>query len=227
MPSAPALRGRRRAARRTRSRSTRLTSPTRRLTYDPKDFPAAVQENALADFGPNLSNMAAKFQSASQQGLKWLSNWIQAPERYHPKSLMPNLQLSRARRGRHRELDSLGAGRMAGHGGGACRSNSKEVKDAVDELVKLYVSKSGSFKKADGKSVAEVAFSEVDEVCHQGARRPTKSCCIWARRRFRGWAASAATRFPASRMPSRSGRRLTTGESRTPPGSITGTSRSI
>ena len=39
---------------------------------------------------------------------------------------------------------------------------SKEVKDAVDELVKLYVSKSGSFKKADGKSVA-MSLSEVDD----------------------------------------------------------------
>ena len=63
------------------------------LTYDPKGFPAAAQEYALADFGPNLSNIAAKFQS-QPEGLKWLSNWIGAPEKYHPKSLMPNLQLS-------------------------------------------------------------------------------------------------------------------------------------
>ena len=40
--------------------------------------------------------------------------------------------------------------------------DSKEVKDAVDELVKLYVSKSGSFKTADGKSVTK-SLSEVDE----------------------------------------------------------------
>ena len=35
--------------------------------------------------------------------------------------------------------------------------DSKEVKEAVDELVKLYVSKSGSFKKADGKIDRRVA----------------------------------------------------------------------
>ena len=67
--------------------------PDPALTFDPKGFPAAAQEYALADFGPNLSNIAAKFQS-KPEGLKWLSNWIAAPEKYHPKSLMPNLQLS-------------------------------------------------------------------------------------------------------------------------------------
>ena len=40
--------------------------------------------------------------------------------------------------------------------------DSKEVKTAVDDLVKLYVSKSGSFKLADGKSVAK-SLSEVDK----------------------------------------------------------------
>ena len=64
------------------------------LTYDPKGFPASVQGYAQADFGPNLSNISAKFQS-QPQGLKWLANWIMEPRSsYHPKSLMPNLQLS-------------------------------------------------------------------------------------------------------------------------------------
>jgi mono/diheme cytochrome c family protein len=40
---------------------------------------------------------------------------------------------------------------------------SKEVHDAVDELVKLYVSKSGSFKPADGKSLS-VSLSELDDL---------------------------------------------------------------
>ncbi len=99
-------------------RRTRPTRWTRRSTFDPTTFPAAVQQNALADFGPNLSNMAAKFASKGQ-GLKWLSNWIQAPERYHPKSLMPNLQLTAEEAGRHRELDLVGDRGMASEGGGA------------------------------------------------------------------------------------------------------------
>ena len=51
---------------------------------------------------------------------------------------------------------------MAGKGRGA-GARINEVTAAVDELVKLYVSKSGSFKKADGKTVA-VSLSEVDEL---------------------------------------------------------------
>ena len=64
-----------------------------RPRYDPSHFPESVRAYAEANFGPNLANIAAKFQS-HDQGYKWLANWIKAPESYHPKSLMPNLQLS-------------------------------------------------------------------------------------------------------------------------------------
>ena len=67
--------------------------PDATATLDPSGFPESVRDYAKADFGPNLSNIAAKFQS-HDQGYKWLANWIKAPEAYHPKSLMPNLQLS-------------------------------------------------------------------------------------------------------------------------------------
>ena len=131
------------------------------LTYDPKGFPAAAQEYALADFGPNLSNMAAKFTS-KPEGLKWLSNWIAGPEKYHPKSLMPNLQLS------PQDAADIASWILSVPGEWPVKvevpaKESKEVAEAVDELVKLYVSKSGSFKKADGKTLA-VSLSEVDEL---------------------------------------------------------------
>ena len=124
-------------------------------TYDPKGFPAAVQEYARADFGPNLSNIAAKFQS-KPEGLKWLSNWIAAPEKYHPKSLMPNLQLS------PQDAADIASWILSVPGEWPVKVDvpaveSKEVKEAVDELVKLYVSKSGSFKKPDGKTRGRVA----------------------------------------------------------------------
>jgi cbb3-type cytochrome oxidase cytochrome c subunit len=132
-----------------------------KLTYDPKGFPASVQENALADFGPNLSNIAAKFQS-KPQGLKWLTNWIMAPEKYHPKSLMPNLQLSQE------DAANIASWIFSVPGEWPVKvdvpgADSKEVKDAVDELVRLYVSKSGGFKKPDGKTVA-VSLSELDDL---------------------------------------------------------------
>jgi cbb3-type cytochrome oxidase cytochrome c subunit len=132
-----------------------------KLTYDPKGFPEKVQEYALADFGPNLSNIAAKFQS-KPEGLKWLSNWIGAPEKYHPKSLMPNLQLSA------QDAADIASWILSVPGEWPVKVDvpgvdTKEVKEAVDELVELYVSKSGSFKKGDGKTLA-VSLSEVHEL---------------------------------------------------------------
>jgi cbb3-type cytochrome oxidase cytochrome c subunit len=55
----------------------------------------SIREYAKGAFGPNLSNVAAKFpKGENDQAAKWLANWILAPENYHSKSLMPNLQLS-------------------------------------------------------------------------------------------------------------------------------------
>src|SRR5207302_4100842 len=120
------------------------------LTYDPQMFPAAVRDDARANYGPNLSNIAAKFQSRPQ-GLKWLANWIHAPEKYHPKSLMPNLQLS------VQDAADIASWIIAVPGEWPVKlevpgAEDPAVKNAVDELTKPYVSKSGSFKKADGQS---------------------------------------------------------------------------
>ena len=60
--------------------------------FDPKDLPENARPFAKANFGPNLSNVAAKFDE--KNGFRWLANWLKAPENYHAKSLMPNLQLS-------------------------------------------------------------------------------------------------------------------------------------
>jgi cbb3-type cytochrome oxidase cytochrome c subunit len=141
------------------------------LTYDPKGFPASVQDYALANFGPNLSNIAAKFQSQAQ-GLKWLTNWIQAPERYHPKSLMPNLQLSQ------QDAADIASWILSVPGQWPVQvempaADSREVMDSVDELVKLFVTKSGSFKQQDGKSIA-VALSEVDDLVEKKLKTEDK-----------------------------------------------------
>jgi cbb3-type cytochrome oxidase cytochrome c subunit len=141
-----------------------LYKPDAAKTYDPKGFPAAVQKYARAEFGPNLVNMAAKFQS-QPGGLNWLANWIGAPEKYHPKSLMPNLQLSA------QDAADIASWILSVPGEWPVKVEvpsieSKDVRGAVDELVKLYVSKSGSFKQPDGKSVSK-ALSEVDEFVAQ------------------------------------------------------------
>jgi cbb3-type cytochrome oxidase cytochrome c subunit len=134
--------------------------------YDPSMFPAGVREFAEADFGPNLSNIAAKFAAKSDgtkpDGLRWLANWIAAPEKYHPKSLMPNLQLSA------QDAADIAAWIISVPGEWPVKVDvppvdSPAVKGAIDDLVKLYVTKSGSFKEADGKTVA-VALSEIDKL---------------------------------------------------------------
>jgi cbb3-type cytochrome oxidase cytochrome c subunit len=110
--------------------------------YPPSSFPAAAQEYAKANQGPNLSNIADKFQS-NQEGYKWLTNWIHAPESYHEHSLMPNLQLSlndsadiaswiltvKAEWARPVEVPA---------------ADSTSVKQAIDELISLYKGKSGT-----------------------------------------------------------------------------------
>jgi len=126
-------------------------------TYDPEVFPEAARKHAKADFGPNLSNIAAKFQTP-EQGLKWLTNWINAPEKHHPESLMPNLQLSLE------DSADIAAWLLSVPGQWPVKvegspAESNEVRQAVDELVGLYVSK-GGYRK-DGKPVA-VALAEVD-----------------------------------------------------------------
>ena len=122
--------------------------------YDPKTFPQPVRRYARADFGPNLSNVAAKFPS-KQQGYRWLANWIHDPGAYHPKSLMPNLQLSRE------DAADVAAWLISVPAEWprpvtVPPVDSASVKEGLDELVKLYLSKAKVYKKRT------ILLSEVD-----------------------------------------------------------------
>ena len=132
--------------------------PDASLTYDPSLFPESVRQYAKANYGPNLSNIAAQFPN-HDPGYKWLANWIKTPEAYHPKSLMPNLQLSA------QDAADIAAWIISVPGEWPVTvtvpdANSKEVKQGVDELVRLYVTKGGF--ALGGKHTA-VALSEVDD----------------------------------------------------------------
>lgn len=111
-------------------------------TFDPSGFPDSVRDYARADYGPNLSNIAVKFQSHGQ-AYKWLANWIKAPESYHPKSLMPNLQLTM------QDASDIAAWILSVPGewpvsvGEVPAADSKDVVEAVNQLVELYVTKTG------------------------------------------------------------------------------------
>src|SRR5262249_50027486 len=154
----------------TKSKTPKLAAAA---TYDPQMFPQSVRQDARADYGPNLANIAAKFQSRPQ-GLKWLANWIHAPEQYHPKSLMPNLQLS------FQDAADIASwiisvpgewpvtvavpdvAKDVSQADDVEKKAVEDVRNAVDDLVKWYVSKSGSFRRAGGKAES-VALSEVDD----------------------------------------------------------------
>src|SRR5262249_2847192 len=116
--------------------------PEPAATYDPVNFPESVRQFARADYGPNLGNIAAKFRDQPDKGLKWLSNWIQNPEKYHPKSLMPKLQIS------FQDAADIASWLISVPGDWPVAVEVPSVQDkttaaALDELVKLYVSKNG------------------------------------------------------------------------------------
>lgn len=141
-------------------------------SFTKKDDKGAVLPNGLglegglgdlakANFGPNLSNMAIKFKAKDEgshaQGVHWLTNWIKAPENYHPYSLMPNLQLSWQDSADLAEWIMSVPGEWPGADYEVPDVNSAEVKKGLDELVTLYLSKAGTF---NGKTVL---LSQVDD----------------------------------------------------------------
>ena len=82
--------------------------------------------------------------------MKWLANWITGPGEVpsqEPDAQPPALDPGR---GRHRVLDHLDPRRVAGRRSRSPARVEAEVKDAVDELVRLYVSK-GELQDPDGK----------------------------------------------------------------------------
>ncbi len=131
--------------------------PDPALTFDPTIFPPTVREYAEANFGPNLGNLAAKFKSQAE-GYQWLANWIKNPEAYHPKSLMPNLQIS------EQDAADIAAWLVTVPGEWPVTVsvpdvNSREVKQGIDELVRLYVAKGGYTREGKHETVP---LSEVD-----------------------------------------------------------------
>jgi cbb3-type cytochrome oxidase cytochrome c subunit len=130
-----------------------------KATYDPSNFPESARTYAQADYGPNLGNIAAKFRGEPDKGLRWLSNWIQNPEKYHPKSLMPYLQLS------FQDAADIASWLISVPGDWPVQVSVPAVADqtvasGLTDLVKLYVGKTG-YKNKDGKMQA-VGLSEVD-----------------------------------------------------------------
>ncbi len=134
--------------------------PDAKATFAPSEIPVeSVRKYAKANFGPNLANIAAKFQSR-EQGYKWLAHWIKEPEAYHPKTLMPNVQLS------EKDAADIASWMISVPGEWPVNVkiapvDSREVTDGLNDLVRLYIAK-GGYTPPGGKPEA-VALSEVDD----------------------------------------------------------------
>ena len=141
-------------------------------TYPPEMFPEAVRQYAQAEYGPNLSSMAAKF-TDRDDGYRWLFNWIRAPESYHPRSLMPNLQLT------DKDSADIAAWIVSTREDWGAETpeslwpavvevgdlDSQEVKDGLDELTYHYLSKSKLYNERT------ILLSEVGGVVDQMSRQ--------------------------------------------------------
>ena len=55
-------------------------------------------KGSKAEFGPNLSKIAAKLKPG-EDGFNWLYTWIREPERHHPRTKMPDLFLDPFKQG--------------------------------------------------------------------------------------------------------------------------------
>ncbi|MDX2036537.1 MAG: c-type cytochrome [Isosphaeraceae bacterium] len=130
----------------------------------PDAFPEAVRDYAKADYGPNLSEITDKFPEG-EAGYKWLVNWIKQPEKYHDRTLMPNLQIS------WKDSGDIASWLLSIKGGWKVETVVPPVDDpslvaGLDDLVRLYVSK-GGFKDPKTKEVKTVALSEVESFVKQ------------------------------------------------------------
>ena len=127
--------------------------------FPTEKFPKPVQEYVAADYGPNLSNISAKFPDV-KTGQSWLANWIHAPEKYHAQTLMPNLQIS---------LDdsaNIAAWLLSVKGDVPKQFDElppvsdPEVSKALDELVTLFKRKGGTSLVDLPKTVSKMTTDE-------------------------------------------------------------------
>lgn len=63
--------------------------PPMQVPYEPL-IPGIVPGDAQ---GPDLSRIGEKLASSGERGQRWLYTWLRAPHRYHPRTVMPDVQL--------------------------------------------------------------------------------------------------------------------------------------
>ncbi len=110
-----------------------------------KDVNAADFPQADANFGPDLSNVAAKLKDKDgNANTKWLFNWLKDPTVYHATSFMPNLQL------KDDEAADIAAWLLSVEGGWK-QDPGRPERDAkvLNDLISLFLNKSMTLKQAE------------------------------------------------------------------------------
>ncbi|MGE3314262.1 MAG: c-type cytochrome [Planctomycetaceae bacterium] len=135
------------------------------------------------DFGPNLSNIAAKIKPGSE-GTNWVYTWIQDPERHHPRTRMPKIALE-ADQKTNKDSDpaaDIAAFLLKGSEGQGDKYEGIQVDDKkLDELVVLFLNKALKLPEVP-KAMEErkyplpkeqVKGDEIELVRDEGAPRPS------------------------------------------------------
>lgn len=142
--------------------------------YAPEKLPASAAPYAKADHGPNLSNVADKFNSP-EQGHAWLTNWITAPEKYHPGTLMPNLQIA------IEDASDIAAWLLSvkaewAQSVSVPEAADVEVGEAINKLVRLYKERSGVPLSELDETVA--AMKSDDKLLYLGEKTISRMGCF-------------------------------------------------
>jgi mono/diheme cytochrome c family protein len=109
-------------------------------------------QGSNADFGPNLSKVAAKLKPGAD-GFNWLYTWIREPERHHPRTRMPDLFLDPDKQG---DVLIDPAADIAAYllSGATENYPAIEATDAdLDELVELLLARRKTVTPAQAKEV--------------------------------------------------------------------------
>jgi cytochrome c2 len=109
-----------------------------------RDFPQST-----ADFGPDLSNVSAKLPHAAggnlleSAGFQWLYGWVLEPERYHPRTKMPNVYLE------PQDAADIAAYLLQGEPAQYADLAESIQDEDLNELVRLYLQKSQTVAQTD------------------------------------------------------------------------------
>jgi mono/diheme cytochrome c family protein len=100
---------------------------------------------ATAEFGPDLSNVAAKLvDKDGKPNVKWLFNWLKDPLAYHATSFMPNLQLT------NEEAADIAAWLLSVDGGWSKDPGQAKLDEkVVDAILRMFLSKSMTLAETD------------------------------------------------------------------------------